>query len=257
MEDFITQLFIFPLFMVFLRLGGAIMVFPVLADGSVNVRVRLLLALTASFAMYPALMDKIPPLPNATGVLVGMIFSELLIGILMAIGARLFMSAMTVAGDVLSYMAGLQAATLFDPQSNSQTTAPALLLSMVGLMIVLLLNLHLQMIQAIHDSYTILPVGQLPHMADTAQAIIKVVADMFLLGVKLATPVIAVGFLTYMAFGLLNRLVPQVQAFFISMPVTIAFGLFVLGLAMSSMITLFGDELTSHAILFNQSTEQQ
>ncbi len=255
MTDFITQLFVFPFFMVFLRLGTAMLVMPAIADASITPRIRLLAGVSIAFLMYPVLASKIPDLPNSTAVMVTMALGEMLIGLLMALGARLFLATMAVAGDIMSFMSGFQAATLFDPRLGAISTAPALLLTLIGSMMVLATGLHLVMLQAIFDSYDILPVGELPLMGDVLASLVKLIGDIYLIGVKLAAPVVTIGFLVYMGFGLLNRLVPQVQAFFIALPLTLALGLFILGVTLASMLTLFNEEIFNHAIIFTQESQ--
>lgn len=252
-SDFITELFLFPLFMVFLRLGTAIMIMPALSDTAIPARARLLFALTASFVMFPALESRIPDVPDSTAVMMTMVLSEMFMGLLMAIGARLFLATLAIAGDVLSFMTGFQAATLFDPRLGGISTAPALFLTLTGSVLVLATGLHLLMIQAIFESYEVMPVGEIPLMGDIATAITNLITNIYVIGVKLAAPVITTGFLTYMAFGLLNRLVPQVQAFFIALPLTITVGLFVLGISLTTMLTLFSDEMFNNAIILNQT----
>ena len=252
MADFITQLFLFPLFMVFVRLGAMMMVMPAISDGAITPRIRLLAGLAISFLMYPALIDKIPDVPTSTPVMLVMILGEVIIGIMMALGARLFLATMALAGDMISFMSGFQAATIFDPRLGGISTAPALFLTMLASMLVFATGLHLFMLQAVFESYDALPVGKLPPTGDALSALVTLLGAIYVIGVKLAAPVVTVGFLTYMGFGLLNRLVPQVQAFFIALPLTISLGLFVLGISLASMVTLFSDELFNYAILFTQ-----
>ena len=253
MNDFITQLFLFPFFMVFVRLGAMMMVMPAISDGAVSPRIRLMAGLSIAFLMYPALMDKIPDVPDSTAVMIVMVLGEVLIGIMMAIGARLFLASMALAGDMISFMSGFQAATLFDPRLGGMSTAPATFLTIMASLLVFATGLHLWMLQAVFESYEVLPIGQIPPMGDALTAIVNLLGAIYVIGVKLAAPVVTVGFLTYMGFGLLNRLVPQVQAFFIALPLTLSLGLFVLGVSLASMVTLFSDEIFNYAILFTQT----
>lgn len=252
MSDFLTQLLIFPFFIVFLRLGAVFMVMPTISDASVPVRARLLLALAVSFALFPALGGVLPAVPGNTAVFITLALGEILAGILIAIGARLFLATMAIAGDILSFMSGFQAATLFDPRLGSISTAPALFLTITGSLLILVTGFHLMMIQAVFESYEVMPVGQLPLLGDVANALVTLIGQIYIIGVKLAAPVTVAGFLTYMAFGLLNRLVPQVQAFFVALPLTLSLGLFIIGLSLGGMLLLFNEELFNHAIILNQ-----
>lgn len=255
MDDFITQLFIFPFFMVFVRLGAMMMVMPAISDGAISPRIRVLAGIAIAFLMYPALMNKIPDVPDSTPVMIVMVLGEVLIGIMMAIGARLFLATMALAGDLISFMSGFQAATLFDPRMGGTSTAPAVFLTMTASMLVFATGLHLYMLQAVFDSYNVLPVGKIPEMGDALTAVVNLLGAIYVIGVKLAAPVVTVGFLTYMGFGLLNRMVPQVQAFFVALPLTVSLGLFVLGVSLASMITLFNEEIFNYAIVFTQTQQ--
>lgn len=252
LNDFISQLFVFPLFMVFLRMGGMMMVFPFFSDSSVSMRFRLLIALATSLMLYPILLNRLPDMPTNTGVFVTLTASELMMGILMGISARLFVATMNIAGDLISFMSGFQASTLFDPTSQANVTAPAVFLSMLGTLILLATGMHLVIIKAVVESYTSFPPGHLPPMGDVVQALLKLFADMYLIGVKLAAPVMAAGFLSYMSFGLLNRLVPQIQAFFLAQPLNIVLSIFALTMGLSLMISVFSTQLAQHVIIFTQ-----
>jgi len=71
-------------------------------------------------------------------------------------------------------------------------------------------------------------------------------------GVKLAAPIMTVGFLIYVGFGIFNRLIPQLQVFFVALPLTITVGIFMLGVSLGGMVLLYSNELLEHAVLFAQ-----
>jgi flagellar biosynthetic protein FliR len=216
-----ASLFVLPFFLVFCRLGAAILVFPGLSDDAIPARTRLLVALGASLLIFPLVQAGMPSLPKQTSTLVMLIGAELIIGLLMGLGARLFMAALSVAGELVAFAAGLQAATLFDPSSQSSTGAPTIFLTLSGGLIVLSLGLHHDLIRAIAQSYAAFPVGVLPPVAGVTAAVVKIFADFSALGLQLAAPMVVAGLLTTALFGLLNRLIPQLQVFFISVPISV------------------------------------
>ena len=183
----IANLFIFPFFLIFMRMGSAIMTFPGFSDVSVNYRLRLMIALFTSLAFFPLLEPRMPMLPEKTSLLVSYIFVEVFLGIALAISGRIFMAALNTAGELIGYTSGLHAASLFDPRSGASTAAPALFLSMTAVTLIFVTNLHHTMIEAIFESYDYFPVGQLPELEDTAFAITQVIVDMFRIGIKIAS----------------------------------------------------------------------
>jgi flagellar biosynthetic protein FliR len=249
----LASLFVFPFFLVFFRVAAAVMVFPALSDPSVNPRTRLLIAGGIALILWPMVGATLPALPETISQLAMYIIVELVLGLMMGIAARLFMSAMSVAGEMIAFSTGFQAATLFDPISNTNTTAPTLFLLITAGVLVLASNLHHVLIEGIMESYQLFPPGTLPPVGDVAQAVVGLVRDLFYVGLKIAAPVVVVGFLGYVAFGIFNRLIPQLHVFFVALPLTIVVGMFVLASALSLMLTLFVTELHNHVMLFNQT----
>jgi flagellar biosynthetic protein FliR len=231
---------VFPFFLVFARLGAALMVFPALSDDAIPARMRLLVALATSAVMYPLLAPALPTLPPTTGDLALLVFGELVMGLLMGLGARLFLAALSLAGELIAFAAGLQAATLFDPGSNSSSGAPTIFLTLTGGMLILAMGLHHDLIRAIAASYVSFPVGQLPPVADITTAVVQIFAEFSALGLQLAAPVVVAGLLTTALFGLLNRLIPQLQVFFVSVPLTVIIALLMLAAAIPLMLQVWG-----------------
>ncbi len=246
----LADLLVYPFFLVFARVGSAVMVFPAFSDTSVNPRTRLLIALALSALIFPIVENGMPLMPEQTALFLAYLFIEILIGLMFAFGARLFMMAINLAGELISFMSGFQAATLFDPQSGTSTSAPGLFLSVTVGVLIFATGLHMMMIKGLAESYIAFPPGTLPNLGDSALAAVKTVSDAFTVGTKIAAPVMAMGFLVYVMFGIFNRLIPQLQVFFVALPISIAMGVFMMAVALSAMLTVFMDELAEHLVLF-------
>jgi len=231
----------------FARAGAMIMLLPVIGDAGVPVRVRLAFALAVSAALvsvtaryYPA--DAPPPLALAT-----LIAREVTAGVLVGTMARLIMSALEVAGALIAVQTGLAFATTFDPGQGVQTAMVSTFLSLVGTLLVFESGLHHLAIGAIAGSYTLLPPDQVFPTADMAELTLGVVAGAFALGLQLAAPFLVFGLLIYAMLGVLSRLMPQLQIFFLAMPVNILIGFVLLmlfiGVMMSAFLDFFADEM--------------
>ncbi|MFZ2587707.1 MAG: flagellar biosynthetic protein FliR [Alphaproteobacteria bacterium] len=247
----ILPLFTFQFFLVFARLGTAMFVFPSLSDPAINTRARLLLGLAISLILYPLLSTKLPALPVATGDMLTLLATDMLIGLMMGLGARIMMGAMNLAGELIAFMSGLQAASLFDPTSGANTAAPTVLLTLAAGLLVLALNLHHQLILGIVASYKAFPPGSVLATGDMLTAIVTQIGKLMLLGVQLSAPVMVVGFLTYLMFGIFNRLIPQLQVFFLSVPLAIALSLVVMAASFTLILGLFTTSMQDNLFLFN------
>lgn len=251
----LAELLVFPFFLLVVRVGAAVMVFPAISDPSINIRARLLVVLGISFILFPVLKPHLPVLPDRTGDMLFLMFGEMIVGMLLGLGARLMMAAMSLAGELISFLAGFQSASLFDPQTATNVGAPAVFLTLCAGVVLLGLNLHHQLIMAIVESYTMFKPGVLPEVGDISAAYIDMLMIITMLGVQLAAPVVVAGILSNALFGVLNRLVPQLQTFFVSVPVSITLSLLVLVAGLSSMLQLWATTTQSKLTLFQVESE--
>lgn len=250
---FLTQYVVYPFFIIFARLAAMIMVLPGFSYSAVSARIRLLMTLAIALVLFPVVSPYVPPFPvNGMDVAV-IVIMEVLLGTLLGLGVRILITAMSTAGDFISYLIGLQAATIFDPGAGSQTTAPAMFLTLLGMMVFFSVNLHHTMITALVESYVLFPPGLAPvDMQDVAYGLLKTTTHALDLGLRIAAPVVVAGFLVYVGFGLLNRLVPNIQVFFVTVPITLWLGIFILGISLGGMLSLYAEELAAYGLIFMQ-----
>jgi flagellar biosynthesis protein FliR len=222
--------------MIFARVGTAFIVMPLTGDTFVNTNMRLLLAATISFLVVPTLAPELPPQPaNVFGVLV-LVFGESVIGLFIGTAPRMLMSALDSAGMVVAAQTGLANATMFNPAMASQGTLPAALMGWLGLLLLFVTDLHHLLLSSVVDSYQTFRPGAVPPFQDMAVTIARVVADSFSIGIRLAAPFIATGLIFALALGVLGRLAPQIQVYFLFMSAQVAIGLILLSLTLSAIM---------------------
>lgn len=253
--DFLNNIILYPFFMTFVRMSGIFATAPFFNDKAVSSAHRLGLAITLSIAMAPLVSTYIPAVPKSVGLLMLVVMGEFLIGLLLGYSAKLFMSAINIAGDFMAALMGLQAANQMDPRSGTNTTALSSLLSLIALMVFVALDLHLYILKAFIESYDLIGFNKSLDLGEVAMAIVTTVTKITILGVKIASPIVATNFIVNCSLGILNRLVPQIQVFFISMPLTMLIGIFLLVLSLASMLILFTEEIENNLIIFAQEVE--
>lgn len=226
---------VYAFLLIFARLGAAMMSLPGVGEASVPARARLSISLLMSALIVPILGPTLPPLPAQPLQLAFMIITELGFGLALGLLSRLVMFTLQVAGTVIAMQAGLSAATFFDPSQGSQSVLVSSMLVFLGIALVFATDLHLLGLQAAYDSYTMFPPMQVPAFGDFANAATRMVNSGFALGLKLSAPFIVYGIIFNVALGLLNRLMPSLQIFFIMQAPQIAFALVVLGLSMAAI----------------------
>jgi flagellar biosynthetic protein FliR len=235
---------------IFARIGTMIMLFPVFGDVTVSPRIRLSLALAIAALMMPIVRTHYPVLPDSLGPLMALIFSEIFVGVLIGSMARLITSALQIAGNIISMQTGLSFAQNFDPTQGIQGALVGTFLSLIALTMIVVTDLHHLMLGALAGSYTRFVPGVLPPMGDSLALILEVSVGAFTLGMQLSAPFIVFGLVFYMAMGLLAKLMPQVQIFFIVTPATILIGFALLVILMGTMMTWYLDRFQANLAPF-------
>ena len=229
---------VFTVFMVFARIGSAFITLPSIGESFLNPRARLTLAILLSLVVAPTVEPLIPPVPARLSDMLGLIFIEILIGIFIGAVTRVLFMSLAIAGAIYSFMSGLASALIFNPLASDQGALLSIFLSLVGLLLIFATDTHHLLIRAVVESYVLFEPGVYPMVGDMADVMTQTVADSFKLGFQLASPIVVVG-LFYVLLGLLARLMPQMQVFFIAMPLQIMMGLFLLMTTMSAMMIWF------------------
>jgi flagellar biosynthetic protein FliR len=227
-------------FLVFARTGAMVMLLPSIGEAGVPSTVRLVLALAISFAFAPTVAHtyptQLPQNPLALGLLLA---QEITAGILVGAMARIIMSALAVAGSLIATQTGLSYAQQVDPTSDQQSVVVSNFLSLLGTVLIFATNMHHLAIGAVAGSYALIPPGAALPTGDMAELTIRLVSGAFALGLQLAAPFLVFGFAVNASMGLLARLMPQLQVFFIAMPINILAGFLLLTLLLGSMMTIF------------------
>ncbi len=218
---------------VFCRIGAAMMFMPGFGDSTVNMRARLMLALAISAALSGVVGDP-APLLGGFWQSVATIGAEITIGAFIGVSARLVLTALATAGSVIAAQISLANALSFDAVSAQQGALPANFLTMLGVVLIFVTDLHHIMLAGAVASYETFPPGAPLPVEGFAEAIATLVSEGFAIGLSLAAPFILVGIVITVGMGLLARLMPQVQVFFIVMPLQIAVGLGLLALTLGA-----------------------
>ena len=202
------------------------MLLPGFGSSYVPPRSRLMLALAFSLIITP-LVTNFPPMPGNTLKLAGFVMAEMLIGIMIGMVAKILGSAIHVAGMIISMQSSLAQASLFDPNQSAQSSLLGTYMDIMVMVLIFTTGIHHVMIIAMVESYNAFPAVSPIPFADFADLTIKTVSKAFLIGFQLSMPMIIIGVLINLSSGLLARLMPSFQVYFVIMPAQILVALFV------------------------------
>jgi flagellar biosynthetic protein FliR len=231
----------FQAVLVLARLGAAVMLLPGLGEAEAPAPVRLGLGLALVVLLLPLLVPALPAAPDAAGEALRLILAEVLVGLWLGGLARLVALAMAMAGQVLALLLGLAQAMVPDPDLGGLGTATGRMFSLAAAVLVLGSGLYAIPLRALVDSYALLPVGAPFPAGAGAEAMAAAAADSFALALRLAGPFVLAAVVINVALGLLARIAPQVQVYFVAIPGQALAGLALLAALMPPLLATFAE----------------
>lgn len=232
---------------VFARVGAFVMVIPGFADPGPPPRIRLAFALALSLALGPALGPYTPSVPDAPAALAALICGEALIGLAFGALVRLFLAALSVAGQVAGLQIGLAMAQAFDPAQGHSGALLSGFLSLAGVALLFAFDLHHVFLEGLRGGYALIPPGQIPALGDLADISLGVVADAFEIGVRMVAPLIVFGLVFYIGVGVLSKMMPQAQVFFALQPAVVIAGLAVFAMTIGGALLVWVNAVDAFA----------
>ena len=221
-----------------MRVTGLVLVAPVFSASVLPMAVRTAIVILLTMVLIPvasAHPGVVPHLTPSTAV------GEALVGFAVGLGAALLVGAAEAAGDFLATQIGLSGASLLDPLNNSTSPVLATFLSMFTVTIMLAMDAHLGMIEALGSSLRAIPAGSAIDIHRGVGAIISLTGSLFVLGLRFAAPVVAAVMVGNAALAVLSRAAPQLNILSVAFPLQIGLGLFAIGATLPLIAAYVGE----------------
>lgn len=238
-----TQLYAFLL--VFCRVGTGFMMLPGISELYVMARARLMLALAVSLLIVPIVTPLFPRMPESPAELIVIMMQEMAVGFFIGFVCRMMITCMHVAGQVISMQSSLASAMMFDVTQSGQGAAIGNMLSVFAVVLIFITNLHHLMIMGFFESYRLFPPDQLINIGDAAMTLSRLLSQAFMMGMKISAPFIVSGVMMYLVAGIMARLMPNLQVFFLMMPAQITLSFFILMITLSAIMLWYLDYIKS------------
>lgn len=229
---------------VFLRVGAAMAVLPAFGEQAVPQRVRLGLALGFTAIVAPAVAQQLEPMTRDQSILSLLLATEVLAGLALGIGLRLFVLALQMAGSIAAQATSLS--QVFGGAGIEPQPAIGHLLVFGGLALAVMSGLHVRVAEVIIMSYDILAPGQFPDAGMLSNWGVSRVAHAFTLAFILAAPFVIASLIYNVALGVINRAMPQLMVAFVGAPAITAGALVLMFLVMPLMLSVWSDELLQY-----------
>ena len=229
--------------LVFARIGAMVMLLPGFGEANIPVRVRLGIALALTLILLPMHRNAYTVSMTSMAPLLVLMVHEIIIGVVLGATARVTLSALAVAGSVIAQQLGLGFVTTIDPTQGQQGALIGNFLTMLGLTLLFATDMHHLVIAALSESYNVFSPGELMPSGDVAALATKVFATAFKIGIQLSAPFIVFGLVFNLGLGVLARLMPQMQVFFVAVPASVLIGMLLLLGSLGVMMGVFLDDI--------------
>jgi len=241
---------VFGFFVVFARLGTALMFLPGFGETQIPVRVRLAFAVVLCLALYPV-TPVAPLLPQSPVAMVKLFGAEVTVGLWIGLTARIILASLEFAGYQVGQVSGLTNA--FGPSIGSfqGATLIATFLLLSGVALIFATDSHHIILLALLRSYEVFPPGVIFPGA-MAEQIVRAGTQSLYIGAAIAAPFFVMGLLLNLGMGLANRMMPQLPVFSVAASILIGAGMLILAYAAPTILHYFLDQLLnwSNGFLF-------
>src|ERR1700674_1817679 len=231
--------------LVFARIGAMVMLLPGLGEANIPVRIKLAIALVLTLVILPLHRAAYQIDLQSLAPLLVLMVHEIVIGIVLGATARVTLAALQVAGSVIAQQMGLGFATSVDPTTQGQQgVLIGNFLTLLGLTLLFATDSHYLVIAALNESYAVFSPGEMLPSGDVAALATRAFAAAFRIGMQLSAPFLVFGLVFNIGLGVLARLMPQMQVYFVGVPLAILAGFLIFAFVISAMMGTFLDYFT-------------
>ena len=236
--------------LIFVRVSAFIMVLPMMGGKTVPLAVKAFFIMAISFVLVPII--QVADLELSLSTLSLGALEEILIGILIGIGTRFLFAAVEIGAEVMGVQMGFGLAHIFDPTAGQQVSLVGRLHGMLAILIFFLVDGHHLILRTLIRSFEWVPFLGFKMNGMIIQDFIQLGAQMFVLGIQLAIPVMVSLLLVNVTIGILGRVVPQMNVLLFGFPITIGVGFLMMGASVPIFLGIVGNEVRGLEELYSR-----
>jgi flagellar biosynthetic protein FliR len=226
------------------RLSALMFALPIFSSRAIPAPLKVVCIVTLSVSFYPIVQRQSIPLPFGPVHLGLLILGELLVGLLIGFVAQVLFASIQLGGELLNQQMGLSLASILDPQNGQQSSVISNFQYILAFLLFFTVSAHHWFIQAMAESLHAIPLLGSTLPTTVISFLLGLLSKAFVIAAQIAAPTMAALLLASVGMGIVARLVPQMNVFILSFPVTIGVGLIMLAGTLpyytGSLRTLFG-----------------
>ena len=239
----VNTAYFLALFFVFLRLTSFFVVSNIFyPKGTPNV-FKIVLAMIISYFITNIIDSSIVLEINSNYSLVMSIINEIMVGCILGFIVSMLFNFIKMAGSFMDMQLGLSMLNMFDPNTNTQNTLLGTLSYYVAAVLFFIANGHHMLIKCLAVSFDIVGVGQSIIFSDTFYVMLQSFVKLFIIGVRIALPIIIIAVITDLTMALVARTVPTINVMILGMPIRIVVGLITFSVFLPIFAKIFNASL--------------
>ncbi|MFO7818283.1 MAG: flagellar biosynthetic protein FliR [Thermodesulfobacteriota bacterium] len=232
---------IFSFLLTFFRISLVLFMLPFFGGKSLPLTVKASLCLVLSLGLWPSLSFEASYFPAHPADFALMIIGELLLGLVLSVVINFLFAAIQTGGQIIGFQMGFAMINVMDPITGVTEAITAHFMYMTSLLIFLSINGHLYLLSGLAQSFDLIPPGGLLITPMLVNRVLEFSAQIFILAVKIAAPVMATVILVDIALALVARAAPQMNVLFVGLPIRIMVGFIFLALLFKLMTVYITD----------------
>jgi len=234
------------LLLIFVRILSAFFSAPLFSHSAFPAVPKIFIAFLIAYIVF-SMTDKTKVnVEFGTWFLVSNVVKEAMIGLIIGYSLNMVFYGISFAGSLIGFDVGLSAAQLLNPFEESENNIIGELIYFMAMLIFLLINGHHYLIRALHTSFSIVPIGNYIIKKPLFEILMKYAVSVFVIAIKIAAPFLVSFFLINIAEGIMSRVIPQMQVFFVTQPLKIGLGFAILALVVPTYVYVIKGLLQSY-----------
>jgi flagellar biosynthesis protein FliR len=242
---------IFSFFLTLFRISLLVFLLPFFGGENAPVPVKAALCMVLALGLWPHLSFAADSFPAHPFTIALMILGELLLGLVLGLVVRILFAAIQTGGQLVGFQMGFAMVNVVDPSTGVSQAVTAHFLYMTSLLTFLSLNGHLYLLHALTGSFTLVPPGGLLITPALSDQLLRFSSQIFVLAIKIASPVMIALFLVDLSLALVAKAAPQMNVIFVGFPLKIAVGFLFLGTMFTIMALYVQDFIIQLGPMFD------
>lgn len=235
----INTTYFIGVFLIFLRVTSFFIISNVFFPNGTPKILKAMFSLIFSFSLIGLIDYSSIYSINSNYYLIIYCLFEVINGLILGLISNIAFEVLLMAGSLIDVHIGLSMVNTIDPNSKASTTITGNLLHYVALVIFFIIDGHHMLIKSLIETFTLLPIGKGLLDGDTIMIIIEIISNYFIIGLKIALPIIVIILLTDILMGLISRAVPQINVMILGMPVKMLIGIIAIAISLPIIIKVF------------------